>query len=121
MAAEKRAEVTWRGDLMSGNGRSSAWGAGRSGRSACHGAARTSEGQVELTSLEELIAAAHAACSRGRLPTRRPKPGREHTRSWPGQGEPAEPSMALEMARVALVEAIPVRYNPTDVDRAGSR
>jgi lipoyl-dependent peroxiredoxin len=62
MAAEKRADVTWRGDLMSGNGTIERVGSGAFGRLGVSWAARTGEGQDELTSPEELIAAAHAAC-----------------------------------------------------------
>jgi len=62
MAAEKRAEVTWRGDLMSGNGTIERVGSGAFGPLGVSWAARTGEGQAELTSPEELIAAAHAAC-----------------------------------------------------------
>ena len=62
MAAEKRAEVTWEGDLMSGNGTIERVGSGAFGPLGVSWAARTGEGQAELTSPEELIAAAHAAC-----------------------------------------------------------
>lgn len=60
--AEKRAEVTWEGDLMSGNGTIERVGSGAFGPLGVSWAARTGEGQAELTSPEELIAAAHAAC-----------------------------------------------------------
>src|SRR3990170_2304529 len=62
MAADKRAEVTWRGDLMSGDGTIERVGSGAFGPLGVTWAARTGEGQDELTSPEELIAAAHAAC-----------------------------------------------------------
>ena len=62
MAAEKRAEVTWEGDLMSGNGTIERVGSGAFGPLGVSWAARTGEGQAEFTSPEELIAAAHAAC-----------------------------------------------------------
>jgi osmotically inducible protein OsmC len=62
MAAEKRAEVTWEGDLMSGNGTIERVGSGAFGPLGVSWAARTGEGQAELTSPEELVAAAHAAC-----------------------------------------------------------
>jgi lipoyl-dependent peroxiredoxin len=62
MAAEKRAEVTWRGDLVSGNGTIERVGSHAFGPLGVSWAARTGEGQAELTSPEELIAAAHAAC-----------------------------------------------------------
>jgi osmotically inducible protein OsmC len=60
--AEKRAEVTWEGDLMSGNGTIERVGSGAFGPLGVSWAARTGEGQAELTSPEELVAAAHAAC-----------------------------------------------------------
>lgn len=62
MAVDKRAEVTWRGDLMSGEGTIERVGSGAFGPLGVSWAARTGEGQDELTSPEELIAAAHAAC-----------------------------------------------------------
>ena len=62
MAVEKRADVTWRGDLMSGNGTIERVGSAAFGPLGVSWAARTGEGQDELTSPEELIAAAHAAC-----------------------------------------------------------
>jgi osmotically inducible protein OsmC len=62
MAADKGAEVTWRGDLMSGEGTIERVGSGAFGPLGVSWAARTGEGQDELTSPEELIAAAHAAC-----------------------------------------------------------
>lgn len=60
--ADKRAEVTWNGDLMTGSGTIERVGSGAFGPLQVSWAARTGEGQAELTSPEELIAAAHAAC-----------------------------------------------------------
>lgn len=62
MAATKRAEVTWGGDLMSGDGTIDRVGSGAIASLPVSWAARTGEGQPELTSPEELIAAAHASC-----------------------------------------------------------
>lgn len=59
---DKRAEVAWNGDLMSGSGTIERVGSGAFGPLGVSWAARTGEGQAELTSPEELIAAAHAAC-----------------------------------------------------------
>jgi lipoyl-dependent peroxiredoxin len=61
MATEKHAEVTWRGDLMSGEGTIERVGSGMLGPLAVSWAARTGD-EGEKTSPEELIAAAHAAC-----------------------------------------------------------
>ena len=61
MAVEKRAEVTWRGDLMSGGGTIDRVGSGVFGPLDVSWAARTGE-EAEKTSPEELLAAAHAAC-----------------------------------------------------------
>jgi osmotically inducible protein OsmC len=61
MATEKRAEVTWRGDLMSGAGTIESVGSGAFGPLEVSWAARTGE-QGAKTSPEELIAGAHAAC-----------------------------------------------------------
>lgn len=61
MATEKRAQVTWRGDLMSGAGTIESVDSGAFGPLAVSWAARTGE-EGAKTSPEELIAAAHAAC-----------------------------------------------------------
>ncbi|HEX2029905.1 MAG TPA: OsmC family peroxiredoxin [Actinomycetota bacterium] len=61
MAAEKRAEVTWRGDLPTGSGTIERVGSGALGSLGVSWPARTGE-QGDLTSPEELIAAAHASC-----------------------------------------------------------
>ena len=61
MATEKRAEVTWRGDLPGGEGTIERVGSGLFGPLAVTWAARTGE-EGGKTSPEELIAAAHAAC-----------------------------------------------------------
>ena len=61
MAAERRAQVTWQGDLMSGSGRIEEVGSGAFGPLDVTWAARTEDPQGR-TSPEELIAAAHASC-----------------------------------------------------------
>jgi osmotically inducible protein OsmC len=61
MAAERRAEVTWRGDLTSGAGTIDRVGSGVFGPLDVTWASRTEEPNGR-TSPEELIAAAHAAC-----------------------------------------------------------
>jgi lipoyl-dependent peroxiredoxin len=62
MATTKQAEVTWEGDLMSGKGTIDRVGSGAIASMPISWAARTGEGQDEMTSPEELIAAAHASC-----------------------------------------------------------
>jgi osmotically inducible protein OsmC len=62
MATTKTAEVTWQGDLMTGNGTIQRVGSGAIASLPVSWAARTGEGEPELTSPEELIAAAHASC-----------------------------------------------------------
>jgi lipoyl-dependent peroxiredoxin len=62
MAAERRASVTWRGDLMSGSGTIDEVGSGSFGPLDVSWAARAEEASGGKTSPEELIAAAHAAC-----------------------------------------------------------
>jgi osmotically inducible protein OsmC len=62
MAADKRAEATWRGELASGEGVIERVGSGAFGPLPVTWAARTGEGGDELTSPEELLAAAHASC-----------------------------------------------------------
>ena len=62
MAAERRASVTWTGDLMSGSGRIDEVGSGAFAPLDVSWAARSEEASGGKTSPEELIAAAHAAC-----------------------------------------------------------
>ena len=61
MATDRKADVTWRGDLMSGSGRIVAVTSGAIGGLDVSWPARSEEPNG-LTSPEELIAAAHAAC-----------------------------------------------------------
>lgn len=61
MATEKRADVTWRGDLPTGRGMIERVGSGVIESLGVSWAARTGESD-DLTSPEELIAAAHASC-----------------------------------------------------------
>jgi lipoyl-dependent peroxiredoxin len=62
MAAERRASVTWNGDLMSGSGTIDEVGSGAFGSLGVSWPARTEEASGGKTSPEELIAAAHASC-----------------------------------------------------------
>jgi osmotically inducible protein OsmC len=61
MTAEKTARATWTGDLTGGKGTIDSVGSGTFGPLPVTWAARTGE-ESGLTSPEELIAAAHAAC-----------------------------------------------------------
>ena len=61
MATERRAEVTWHGDLMSGDGTIENVGSGAFGQLRVSWPARTERPNGQ-TSPEELIAAAHASC-----------------------------------------------------------
>jgi lipoyl-dependent peroxiredoxin len=61
MAADRRAEVTWRGDLFGGSGVIERVGSGAFGPLDVTWASRTEE-PGGRTSPEELIAAAHASC-----------------------------------------------------------
>src|ERR687885_428027 len=61
MATERKAEVTWRGDLMSGEGTIERVGSGALGSLDVPWASRAEE-PAGKTSPEELIAAAHASC-----------------------------------------------------------
>ena len=62
MAAERRAAVTWNGDLMSGSGTIDEVGSGAFAPLDVSWAARSEEASGGKTSPEELIAAAHASC-----------------------------------------------------------
>jgi len=61
MATDRKAEVTWQGDLMSGNGRIASVTSGAFGGLDVSWPARSEEPEGK-TSPEELIAAAHATC-----------------------------------------------------------
>jgi lipoyl-dependent peroxiredoxin len=61
MATERKAEVTWQGDLMSGSGTIDSVTSGAFGGLGVSWPARSEEPNG-LTSPEELIAAAHATC-----------------------------------------------------------
>jgi osmotically inducible protein OsmC len=61
MAADRKAEVTWRGDLTSGSGRIDSVTSGTVGGLDVSWPARSEE-PMGMTSPEELIAAAHATC-----------------------------------------------------------
>jgi len=62
MATDRRAEVTWQGDLMDGSGTITKTTSGAIGEQAVSWAARSEDARAGMTSPEELIAAAHAAC-----------------------------------------------------------
>ena len=62
MAAERRASVTWTGDLLSGSGTIDEVGSGAFGPLDVSWAARSEEASGGKTSPEELIAAEHASC-----------------------------------------------------------
>ena len=62
MAADRRAAVTWKGDLLSGEGTIDEVGSGAFGPLDVTWAARSEEASGGKTSPEELIAAAHASC-----------------------------------------------------------
>jgi lipoyl-dependent peroxiredoxin len=62
MATDRRAEVTWRGSLMDGSGTITSTTTGAIGEQAVSWAARSEDATDGMTSPEELIAAAHAAC-----------------------------------------------------------
>jgi lipoyl-dependent peroxiredoxin len=60
--AERTANVTWQGDLMSGSGRIDSVGSGAISGLDVTWASRSEDSEGGRTSPEELIAAAHASC-----------------------------------------------------------
>jgi osmotically inducible protein OsmC len=62
MATDRRAEVTWNGNLMEGSGTIRSTTSGALGEQKVSWPARAEDGTTGQTSPEELIAAAHAAC-----------------------------------------------------------
>jgi len=62
MATERRAEVTWKGSLLEGSGTIDRTTSGAIGSQPVSWKARSTDDYGAVTSPEELIAAAHAAC-----------------------------------------------------------
>jgi osmotically inducible protein OsmC len=62
MATDRRAEVSWKGSLLEGSGTIDSTTSGAFGGLGVTWKARSENETVGLTSPEELIAAAHAAC-----------------------------------------------------------
>ena len=62
MATERRAEVRWQGSLMEGSGTIVSTTTGAIGEQSVSWPARSTDDAGGVTSPEELIAAAHAAC-----------------------------------------------------------
>ncbi|HET9114945.1 MAG TPA: OsmC family peroxiredoxin [Gaiellaceae bacterium] len=62
MATDRRAEVRWQGSLLDGSGTIVSTTTGAIGEQAVSWAARSTDETGGVTSPEELIAAAHAAC-----------------------------------------------------------
>jgi osmotically inducible protein OsmC len=62
MATDRTAEVVWKGDLASGSGTIVSTTTGAIGEQQVSWAARSEDPRAGITSPEELIAAAHAAC-----------------------------------------------------------
>ena len=62
MATDRRADVTWTGSLMEGSGTVTKTTSGAIGEQKVSWPARSEDGTSGMTSPEELIAAAHAAC-----------------------------------------------------------
>ena len=62
MATDRRAEVQWEGSLLEGSGTIVSTTTGAIGEQAVSWAARSTDEAGGVTSPEELIAAAHAAC-----------------------------------------------------------
>ncbi|HEY2372216.1 MAG TPA: OsmC family protein [Gaiellaceae bacterium] len=62
MATDRRADVTWQGSLIDGNGTITRTTSGAIGEQPVSWAARSEDATGGKTSPEELIAAAHAAC-----------------------------------------------------------
>jgi osmotically inducible protein OsmC len=62
MATDRRAEVTWKGNLTDGSGTITSTTSGAIGEQNVSWAARSEDARGGMTSPEELIAAAHAAC-----------------------------------------------------------
>ena len=94
MATDRRADVTWHGGLIDGSGTITSTTSGAIGEQAVSWAARSEDARAGMTSPEELIAAAHAACFSMALSSGLAKagtpPGELHTSATvtfqPGEG-----------------------------------
>ena len=137
MATERHAEVSWQGSLTEGSGRIERVGTGAFGPLDVTWAARAEEPE-HLTSPEELIAAAHAACfsmalslelaERGNAPERletradvRFEPGTGITRialAVRGRVPGLDEGGFRQAAEVALKEARPLAHNAYKVELA---
>ena len=115
MAAERRAEVTWNGDLMSGSGTIDSVGSGAFGPLDVSWPARTEDAPGGKTSPEELIAAAHASCFSMSLAGRLAKAGTPSERLATSAAVTFVPGTGI--TKIALT----VRGSVPDLDAEGFR
>ena|SRR5439155_9569622 len=106
MATERTASVTWRGDLMSGEGTVDSVGSGAFGPLDVTWASRA-EDPNGLTSPEELIAAAHASCFSMALSNGLAKSGTPPERLQTSATVTFVPGTGITKAAVTVVGTVP--------------
>ena len=106
MATERTASVTWRGDLMSGEGTIDSVGSGAFGPLDVTWASRA-EDPNGLTSPEELIAAAHASCFSMALSNGLAKSGTPPERLQTSATVTFVPGTGITKAAVTVVGTVP--------------
>ena len=106
MATDRTANVTWRGDLMSGEGTIDSVGSGAFGPLDVTWASRA-EDPNGLTSPEELIAAAHASCFSMALSNGLAKSGTPPERLQTSATVTFVPGTGITKAAVTVVGTVP--------------
>ena len=107
MATERSAQVTWQGDLMSGNGEIHEVPSGAFGPLQVSWAARAEDDHGGKTSPEELIAAAHAACFAMALSAGLAKEGHPPERLETSATVTFVPGSGITRSALTVVGAVP--------------
>jgi osmotically inducible protein OsmC len=118
MAAERSAEVTWQGDLLSGSGEIHEAPSGAFGPLAVTWAARADEEPGDTTSPEELLAAAHAACFAMALSSTLAKAGHTPERLETSATVTFVPGTGVTKSALTVVGAVPGLDEPAFVELA---
>jgi lipoyl-dependent peroxiredoxin len=117
MAAERSAEVTWQGDLLSGSGEIHEAPSGAFGPLTVTWASRTEEPGGK-TSPEELLAAAHAACFSMALSSTLAKAGHAPERLEIRATVTFVPGTGITKSALAVVGSVPDLDEPAFVEFA---
>jgi lipoyl-dependent peroxiredoxin len=118
MAAERSAEVTWQGDLLSGSGEIHEAPSGAFGPLAVTWGARADEEPGDKTSPEELLAAAHAACFAMALSSTLAKAGHAPERLETSATVTFVPGTGITKSALTVVGSVPGLDEPAFVEFA---